>query len=347
MKYAEQIGKFRRIEGEAPAYGETVEVADGVLWLRLPLPYQLDHVNIYLLREGNGWAVIDAGIYDARTVEIWEALFEGVLKGTPLTRLLVSHHHPDHMGAAGWLAKRCDIPLLATRQEYLIGKYLGTGSTATNGDFQLQHFLKNGATDAAAALVVEQGLAYLRSVSSLPDVYQPLEAGERLELGGRCFEVFTGGGHSPDQAMLWCAEDDLFFSADQVISKISPNVSVMAAEPEADPLGRFIASLTELQEVIGEEAFTLPGHRTPLKAPCARMRELISHHALRCDELEALLSGGAQSAHELTPQLFPRLKDPHQLSFAFAEVLAHLNYMRGQGRLVSAVEGGVQRFGCA
>lgn len=342
QKFSQQVPWAQ--PGELPEFGALRQVAEDILWLRLPLPYQLDHVNIYLLREGAGWAAVDVGIYDERTIAMWQSLLAGPLKGTPLTRQVITHHHPDHMGMAGWLAQTHDVPVLMTRTEYLMGKYLGSGPQAISGDFQLAHYERHGASVEEAGVVVQRGHNYLSRISGLPDVYFPLEAGDRLELGGRQFEVLTGGGHSPDQAMLWAAADDLFLPADQVLERISPNVSVFAAEPLADPLGMFLGSLAALSDQISDTALTLPGHRGPLRDPKRRIAELAAHHEERCQQILALLGTGSATVRMLSPQLFPRIKDPHQLSFAFSETLAHVNYMVRTGRLTREEEAGVIRF---
>lgn len=329
---------------EAPGFGEMREVAEGILWLRLPLPYQLDHVNIYLLREDAGWAVVDVGINDERSRAIWETVLDGPLRGTPLSRLIITHHHPDHMGLAGWLAERFDIPVHMTFTEFLMGKYYGTSRQAISGSFQYAHYARHGAPPEQAQLVVERGHSYLERISGLPDTILSLEPGGHLDIGGRRWEVQTGGGHSPGQAMLYCRADNIFLAADQVIERISPNVSVMAMEPVANPLGAFLTSLEALRGWVAPDALTLSGHRLPLIDPHRRIAELISHHHDRCDLLERSLSAGSQAVYALTPVLFPRVSDPHQVSFAFSETLAHVNYMIATGRLRADEEGGILRI---
>lgn len=332
---------------EPPEFGAMAEVAEGILWLRLPLPYQLDHVNIYLIEEAEGWAVIDTGISDDRTREIWQAVLAGPLRGSRLSRLVVTHHHPDHMGLAGWMVDSFGLPLHMTLTEFLMGKYLGTSPGAISGAFQHRHYARHGAPPEQAQVVVQRGHNYLGRITGLPDTFQTLEPGRVLDIGGRRFTILTGGGHSPDQAMLYCAEEALFLAADQIIERISPNVSVLAAEPAANPLGAFIASLQRIQQQVVPDALTLPGHRLPLTNPHQRADELIAHHMARCDQLRQGLRGGALSVAELTPLLFPRALDPHQLSFAFSETLAHVNFMLETGDLTAAETDGVLRLRAA
>ena len=332
---------------QAPDFGTTTEIADGILWLRLPLPYQLDHVNIFLVEDSDGWAVIDTGISDDRTREIWEAVLAGPLRGSRLSRLVVTHHHPDHMGLAGWMVDRFGIPLHMTLTEFLMGKYLGTSPGAVSGAFQHRHYARHGAPPEQAQIVVARGHNYLSRITGLPETFETLEPGRMLNIGGRRFTTLTGGGHSPDQAMLYCADESLFLAADQIIERISPNVSVLAAEPSANPLGAFIASLGQIKQQVAPDALTLSGHRLPLTNPHQRADELIAHHFARCDQVRQAVQDTALSVAELTPMLFPRALDPHQLSFAFSETLAHVNFMLDREELVATETAGVLRMRAA
>ncbi|HHX91823.1 MAG TPA: MBL fold metallo-hydrolase [Paracoccus sp.] len=330
-----------------PAPGEAIEVAPGILWLRFPLPYLLDHVNVYLIEDGDGWAVLDTGISDDLTRDIWEAVFDKVIGGRKLTRVIISHHHPDHVGLAGWMARRFDIPVHMTHTEFLMCKYLGSSHQAIHGTFYADHYTRHGAPQDQVDLVVSRGHSYLERITELPDWFITLDARTPLTLGGRSFQVLTGGGHSPDQAMLYAPDEKLFLATDQVIERISPNVSVHAMEPEADPLGSFIDSLQAIRKVVAADALTLPGHHLPLTDPHRRAGELIAHHEARCAMLADLVGARPLSVAEITPKLFTRKMDPHQFSFAFSETLAHVNYMIRQGRLAWVEQGAIWRAGPA
>lgn len=329
----------------APAHGDVVEIAPGILWTRLPLPFRLDHVNIYLIEDGDGWAVLDAGINDEITRAGWEALVTGPLRGRRLTRLIVTHFHPDHIGLAGWLAARFGIPLLTTQTSYLscltISLSPGALDTKPYRDFYLGHGLGEDLTD----LVSTQGQVYLRMVAPLPGTFLRLVGGDTLRIGGRDFSVLIGNGHAPEQLMLHCAEDRLLFVADQVLAKITPNVSVWAVDPDGDPLGLFLRSLRSLRQDIPKDTLILPGHQLPFFGIRERSSQLIAHHEMRCAALLEACRGQPRSSAELIPIVFPRVLDPHQTSFAFSEVLAHVNYMLGLGALTRAGRrGGVEYF---
>jgi glyoxylase-like metal-dependent hydrolase (beta-lactamase superfamily II) len=315
---------------EPPAPGAVRAVAPGILWLRLPLPFQLDHVNVYLIEDDGGWAVLDTGIGDAPTKAAWEALLAGQLQGQRITRIICSHFHPDHMGLVGWLTRRCDCPLFITRTEFLTTKVLENSSFAANPQFYAQH----GLSREAGGTVAENGHAYLRLVTGLPLQYHRLQAGGTLRIGGRDFAILTGGGHSPEQAMLHCASDNIFLAVDQVLTRISPNVSVQAMEPQADSLGDYLASLAALRTQIPAQALVLPGHHLPFTGLHDRLTELAAHHAARCALIAEAAAQRPLSAADLVPVLFKRNLDLHQTGFAFGETMAHINYMLARGDLV-------------
>lgn len=319
---------------QAPAPGTLVEIAPGVLWLRLALPFRLNHVNIYLLADDGGWAVFDAGLGNEATLALWERIVADHLAGLPLTRLIVSHYHPDHIGAAGWMVKRFRLPLLMSQTEYLLSAYMQGRADGGVREAYRDYYRVYGFDTGQIEAVMSKGHEYLHLVTGFPDAFVRLFPGETLTIGARTFEILTGPGHSPEQVMLYCAADKLFLSADHVIDTISPNVSVVAMDPEGDPLGLYLKSLAMVGRQVAPDALVLAGHGLPFLGLHRRIDELTRHHAHRCDEILAACRGAPRSAAELIPVLFPRPLDPQQQGFAFSEVLAHLNYMRGQGRLL-------------
>ena len=311
-----------------PAPGETLEVAEGVLWLRLPLPFRLDHVNVYLIEDGAGFALLDTGIDDETTRQIWDGLIAGALKGRPLTRILSSHCHPDHIGLAGWLCGRLGLELHATQTEYLDARNIRLDAGALNAEPYRSFYLNHGLDETRIEILLNRGLHYLRMVSQLPPTFNRMMAEETLEIGGRTFEVLTGGGHSAEQAMLYCREGGFILCADQAMAKISPNISVEAIDPNGDPLGAYLRSLRQLKQVLPPETLALPGHNLPFVGLSLRIDELIAHHQARCEAILKALGVGQSSALDLVPVVFGRsIDDPHQMSFAFGETLAHVNYL--------------------
>ena len=316
-----------------PAIGETIEVAPGILWGRLPLPYRLDHVNVYFIEDGAGWAVLDAGIGNKATKETWEKLLAGPLQGRPLTRLIVTHMHPDHVGAAGWLIERFGLPLDMTETEYLQALVLTTNPESLGQDFYRRFYVDNGLGKEATDAVMTRGHDYMRMLTGLPQSFRRVIAGDRLIIGGRSFDVLTGGGHASEQMMLYCAGDNIFLPADQVLPRISPNVSVYPRDPSGDPLGIFLRSLRSIKAAIPEDALVLPGHDLPFTGLHGRLDVMIDHHEERCQEIIAACRAAPLSASELVPIVFHRPLDAHQTGFAFSEILAHVNYLVRRGRM--------------
>lgn len=327
-----------------PAFGETIEVAPGLLWGRLPLPYRLDHVNVYFIEDGEGWAVVDAGIGTQATKDAWEKLLSGPIKGRPLTRLIVTHMHPDHVGAAGWLIERFGLPLDMTETEYLQALVLTTNPESLGQDFYRRFYVDNGLGPEATEAVMTRGHEYMRKMTGLPPSFRRVIAGDRLIIGGRSFDVLTGGGHASEQMMLFCAADNIFLAADQVLPRISPNVSVYPRDPFGDPLGIFLRSLRSIKATIPEDALVLPGHDLPFTGLHGRLDVMIDHHEERCQEIIEGCRAAPLSASELVPIVFHRPLDAHQTGFAFSEILAHLNYLVRRGRM-KPIEGedGIRR----
>jgi len=318
---------------EPPATGELKTVAPGVLWARIPLPFRLNHINIFLIEDHDGWAVLDTGIGNDPTRRIWEELVGGPLRNRRLTRLIVTHFHPDHIGLAGWLCERFDLPLLTSQISYLGCLNVSLSPGALDAKPYRDFYLEHGLDAETTAQVVTRGHEYLKMVEGLPPTFMRLVHGDTLKIGSRTFAVLSGDGHAPEQIMLYCASDKLFFAADQVLAKITPNVSVWAVDPEGDPLGLYIRSLGELRRDLPDDVLVLPGHQLPFYGLHPRAAQLVAHHEERCRMIAEACRVEPRSAAELVPVLFTRPLDPHQMSFAFSEVQAHVNYMLRNDRL--------------
>ena len=328
-----------------PQPGTAIEIAPGILWMRLALPFLLDHVNIYFIEDGDGWAVVDTGLGDEATRLAWPLLLEGPLRKRPLTRIIATHFHPDHVGAAGFLLKLFDVPLYMAATEYLQSLNIHLDPGALEAAHYRRFYTEHGLDPATTERVVTSGHAYLKMTSGLPPTYHRISAGDVLRIGDREFEVLTGAGHSPEEVMLLNRAEKLFFAADQVLAKISPNISVIAVDPEGDPLGYYLRSLRALRSDIPDDVLVLPGHNLPFYGLHTRAGELIAHHQARCDR-SCRRPTAPKSAAELVPSVFTRKLDPHQMGFAFTEVLAHVNYMLRQGTLEPvATSDRIQRVG--
>jgi glyoxylase-like metal-dependent hydrolase (beta-lactamase superfamily II) len=329
---------------EPPRPGEVTQVREGLLWLRLPLPFQLDHVNIYLIEDSDGWVIVDAGISTPEAKAAWEDLFRGPLSALKISKILVTHCHPDHIGLAGWLCQRFQAPLLTSLSSYMSCRVISLDPRAFESQSNWRFYKSHGMDDEAARIVSTQGQEYLKWVEPLPETFRRLVMGDALTIGDRTFRVITGDGHVAEQAMLYCEAEKLFIAADQVLERISPNVSVWAGEPDGDPLGHYLRSLRLLCAELPADALVLPGHRRPFYGLHPRAQELIGHHEARCAMILEACAGADRSVAELAPILFPRALDPHQMGFAFSETLAHANRLVRRGELEPTRQGERIRF---
>ena len=330
---------------QPPAPGTLIEVAPGVQWSRLPLPYRLDHVNIYLVRNDDGWTVLDTGLGTDACRAVWEAVLSGPLAGQRLTAMIVTHYHPDHVGLAGWLADRFRLPLSMPRPEYLYSLALQYAPGDLGADMHRPFYRRHGLSPEVTEGVLGRGHEYLRRTTGVPTTYHRIQHGDALPIGARSFEVITGGGHALEQAMLYQRGEKIFFAADQVIARISPNVSVHAMEPDLDALGIYLRSLAGLRDAVAGDVLVLPGHGLPFRGLHARIDELIEHHAQRCAAIADACREEKLSVAEIVPRLFRRDLDEHQTGFAFGEVLAHVNHMLAGDRLVLATgRDGIDRY---
>ncbi|HET6306873.1 MAG TPA: MBL fold metallo-hydrolase, partial [Rhodopila sp.] len=266
----------------APAPGSVVDVAPGIRWLRLPLPYRLDHVNIYLIENEGGWTALDCGLGDDACKAAWEAALDGPLHGQKLRSLIVSHYHPDHVGLAGWLCQRYGLELTMPRPEYLHSLVLQCAPADFGNDVFRPFYRRHGLAPEATEIVLNRGHEYLRRTTGVPPSYHRIKHGDALEVGARRFQVLTGGGHALEQAMLYQPAERLFLAADQVIARISPNVSVHPMEPDLDALGIYLDSLRAIRGSVAPDVLVLPGHGLPFYGLHERVEELIAHHAQRC-----------------------------------------------------------------
>lgn len=329
-----------------PQPDEVIEVAPGLVWVRLALPFRLNHVNVYLIADGDGWAMVDTGIGNEATIAAWTVLFEGPLKSFNVTRLIVTHAHPDHVGLAGWIVERFGCALYMSQVEYLQSAYHQHRGSEERKLAQRLFFRRHGMDEDITDQLLGRGQEYLKRVSILPASYHRLSKGDDVTIGSRTFKVLTGGGHSLDQVMLYCEADNIFLSADQVLSKISPNVSVWAVEPDANSLGEYLGSLAELERDLPDDVLVLPGHGVPFYGVKTRIRQLADHHEERCQLIAKACAETSKTSAELVPVVFHKhVLDAHQTGFAAGELIAHVNYMLVQGRLTDEMGAdGVLRF---
>lgn len=328
---------------DPPLPGSVLAVAPGVRWLRMPLPFALDHINLWLVEDGSGWTQIDCGYGDASTRKLWETHFANTLGGRPLRRVIATHYHPDHLGNAAWLSGRFGCPVLMPQAEYLTAHAVAEERAGYGIDPTCELFRHHGLAAGQIDALRSRGNQYRRGVPELPSSYRRLLAGDDIPLGTHRWRVVAGYGHSPEHAALHCEELAVCISGDMLLPKISTNVSVWPVEPEGDPLARFLRSLDAFT-ALPRDTLILPSHGLPFIGAAERAAQLRAHHAARLDELEAAASEPC-SAAELLPVLFRRQLDVQQLFFAMGEAIAHLNHLWLAGRLTRRTdEHGTIRF---
>ena len=308
-----------------PAPGGAIEVAPGVLWLRMGLPFALNHVNCWLLRDTLGWTAVDCGLGDEATRALWETHFASTLAGRPIVRVIATHAHPDHLGLAGWLARRWSCPLWMTQGEYLWSHALANRTGGYGGAFTREFFVSHGLEPERAAAAILRTDAYRSEVPELCTAYRRIFDGERIAVGERQWRVIMGYGHSSEHAALYCESHALLISGDMLLPAITTNVSVWPSEPDADPVRLYLDSLERLAALPGE-TLVLPSHGLPFRGARERVAALRAHHAGRLEDLAAALDA-PRTAAQVLPALFRRPLDTHQLFFAMGEAIAHLNHL--------------------
>jgi glyoxylase-like metal-dependent hydrolase (beta-lactamase superfamily II) len=326
-------GTLRYPWAEPPAHGECIEVAPGVLWIRLPLPMALDHVNVYALDDGESWTIVDTGIHSKRSVNLWESVLAGPLQGKPVGRVLLTHHHPDHVGMAGWLMDRFGAELLTSRTAWLMARMLILDEEERPTQQALAHWRSAGMdADIFEARKADRPYNFANVCYPLPVGYSRIKQGDVIRAGGRNWDVHMGNGHAPEHVTLWSRDDNLVIAGDQIIASISPNIGVYPTEPEADPLGDWMEACTRLARLARDDQLVLSGHKLPFTGLPVRMRQLIDNHHGALRRLRAHLETPRVAAECFAP-LFKRKIDRGTYGLALVEAVAHLNHLYHAGEV--------------
>jgi glyoxylase-like metal-dependent hydrolase (beta-lactamase superfamily II) len=345
-----------------PPTGTALDVAPGVRWVRMPLPFALDHINLWLLRDHidtpsgriEGWTIVDCGVANDTTRAAWEQVFASALDGLPVLRVLVTHMHPDHIGLAHWLCERWSTPthdcrLWISATDWNAARVASQATTGFGGDGAARFFALHGLCDPAALDKVRARSGYYAGmVPQVPRQYRRLMDGMEVAIGGHAWRCMAGHGHAPEHIALYCAGLGVLISGDMVLPRISTNVSVIDIEPEADPLPLYLASI-ERMRVMPADTLVLPSHGKPFTGLHVRIGQLQSHHDERFADVLAACAERPCSAADLLQVLFKRSLDLHQTTFAMGESVAHLHALLGRGRLrpAAAQSDGVLRFSVA
>ncbi|WP_425039030.1 MBL fold metallo-hydrolase [Primorskyibacter sp. S187A] len=328
-----------------PAEGEVLEVAEGVLWIRMPLPMALDHVNLYALDDGDGWTVIDTGVHSRRSVRIWENLIAGPLAGKPITRVVLTHHHPDHVGMAGWLAEHHGTETLASRTSWLFARMLTLDEQASPTPETLAYWRACGMdAEIYAQRAQERPFNFADIVYPIPLGFSRLSEGGEITMGGRRWDIRLGAGHAPDHVTFWSRDDALVIAGDQILPSISSNIGVYATEPEADPVQDWMDSCARFAEIARADHLVLGGHKLPFTGLPLRLSQLIDNHHGCLKRLRAHLDQPKTAGACFAP-LFKRKIGPGEYGLALVEAMAHCLHLWHAGEATREIaDDGAWRF---
>lgn len=320
---------------EAPAPGEMIGVAPGMYWIRMPLPISLHHINLWLLEDDAGWVLVDTGFGNDETKALWKQVLDGPAAALKPAKLICTHHHPDHFGLAGWLSREYGIPCLMPEKEWTVATLLGRLSDDVFASGQERFYADHGVPEEVRGRLHAVGNAYRGLISDPPLAFTRIRDEETLTIGARPWQVMELEGHSDALAGLYCPSLRVFIAGDQILPKITPNISVHWFKDGSEPLSDYLASLDRLANRLPEDSLVLPSHKLPFTGVLTRVADLQQHHR---DRLEILLNdmvpGAPRDAWSFLPVLFPRTLDDDHIMFALGESIAHLEHLVALGMLV-------------
>ena len=316
---------------DPPEAGQAITVAEGVLWMRLPLPMALDHVNVYALDDGDSWTIIDTGFASKRSRAIWADLLAGPLAGKPVGRVIVTHHHPDHVGLAGWFIAN-GAALFMPRVPWLMARMLTLDSHDVPTQETLQFYRRAGMdADEYAARKTERPFNFADCVTPLPLGFNRLSEGDTISIAGRRWDIRMGNGHAPEHATFWSRDDNLVIGGDQLLPSISANLGVYATEPEADPVAEWLEASERFMPFARDNLLVLGGHKLPFTGLPLRLSQMVENHHGALERLEKYLTE-PRSAGQCFAPLFKRAIGRGEYGLALVEALAHVNHLHKTGR---------------
>lgn len=322
------------IDTEIPEPSTLQEVASGIFWLRMPLPFDLDHINLYLIEDNQngqeGYALIDTGIGTDKTEQLWDRLLDTL--GKPITKVIVTHLHPDHIGMAGYLVDKFRVPLYMSQVEYFTARALSAGPRGAS-DWQDDQYLVRCGLSEDYVTKAKENRKHSKGVGQvirpIPLQFYRLQAGDNIRIGSHDWQVYIGRGHSPEHVCLFNPQTNILISGDHVLPGISPNIGVYSTEPDANSLKLYLDTLPQFTE-LPEDTLVLPSHRQPFYGLHTRVNELISHHHIHLDNLRVFCEQG-KTIEQCLPVLFKRKLSAQNMFFAIAEAFSHLNYLYFEG----------------
>ena len=345
-----------------PEPGKTLEVAPGILWIRMTLPFALNHINLWLLRDEmddpnhagqklQGWTVVDCCISRDESKAQWQQIFDSEMNGLPVLRVICTHMHPDHIGLAQWLCERWSTPthecrLWISSTDYGVARLASVSPTGFGGgEHSAAFYAQHGLVNADYLAQIRARTNYFKNlVPTVPRTFRRMMDGDVITIGGRDWLCIDGYGHAPEHIALYNASEHILIGGDMMLPRISTNVSVHENEPEANSLKLFLDSIDKFQ-ALDADTLTLPAHGKPFRGLHRRIEQLHEHHNERIAEVLQVCSGGPSSAADVIPVMFKRELDLHQMTFAMGEAVAHLHALWFEGRLARELgTDGIYRF---
>lgn len=309
---------------QIPAPGEFTEIADGVLWVRMPMPGRLNHINVWLLRDNDGWTIVDTGLNRKDVQNHWQHIFDNHLDGMPITRVIATHLHGDHTGNAGWITRKWDCELWMSRSDFYMCKAMAADGPSDVPEDAIRFYRRAGFDEARLNRYRERFGQFGANISQLPAGYRRIEDGQYIGIGGREWRAVIGRGHSPEHVCLYCPELKLIIAGDQILPTITPNVSVNPAEPMANPLRDWLTSCDNLRQQLPPNLLVLPSHENLFKGLHERLTALVDWHEVALEKLYDLCET-PKRAVDVFPAIFK--SEITDMSFfpATGESIAHLH----------------------
>lgn len=328
---------------QLPATGSTLEVVPGVRWIRMGLPFALNHINLWLLRDemgradgsgtAPGWTVVDCCVDQPESRAQWEQIIANEMQGLPVLRVIATHMHPDHLGLAHWLCERFEARLWISSTDFNVASIASRGDSGWGGESASRFLASHGLSDKSSVEGVAKRSSYFSGlVPAVPRQYRRMQDGDIIDIGGNSWRCISGYGHAPEHISLHCEALGLLIGGDMMLPRISTNISVFDTEPESDPLRLFLESIDKFR-ALGAQTLTLPAHGKPFRGLHERIEQLHTHHRERLDEVLLACSARPCNAHDMLPFMFKRELNLHETTFAMGEAIAHLHLLWFAGRL--------------
>ncbi len=317
-----------------PNFGEILEISDDIFWARMPLPMILNHVNVYILNSSDGLTIIDTGINTKECIFAWEKILKDNFFKKKINQIIITHHHPDHIGLAGWFAVRYDAKIFSSRTSWLMARML-TLDVQNRPDSQVIKFWKNSGMNKKLLnkKYNERPFNFSDSVFKIPIGFESLSVGQTIQINKDNWKIEIGNGHAPEHLMIYNSEKAIIFSGDQIIANISSNLGVYATEPNLDTVGLWIDSCKKFLKIFDDNFLVLPGHKLPFYGAKLRLNQLITHHENILKNIEDKLLSNEFSAVELFETVFGRDIRENEYVLALGETIGHINYFKKRGLL--------------